>query len=149
MVWRANLCCKNSSEPRHCPPLHRGALPYNTHENSNLVRSYRHEHSNISISIRERSLSLLSNPAILVASAQSFAPLLPVHYRDGAGVELEGRPDALCTQHCGYTVIDSKNRTLNSRRDKVSIHRALQQEYTKYEAVIAALKAAEQDDNAF
>jgi hypothetical protein len=46
-------------------------------------------------------------------------------------MELEGRPDALCTQHRGYTFIELKNGALNYHRDKASSHRALQQEYTR------------------
>ncbi|MGJ7915456.1 hypothetical protein ACI48D_08265 [Massilia sp. LXY-6] len=64
-----------------------------------------------------------------VDPAQSFAPHLPIYYRDGAGIELEGRPDALCTQH--HTFIESKAGTLNNHRDKASSHWALQQEYTR------------------
>jgi hypothetical protein len=65
-----------------------------------------------------------------VAPAQTFAPLLPIHYHDGAGIELEGRPDALCTLPQTTTFIESKNGRLNCHRDKASSHRALQQEYT-------------------
>jgi hypothetical protein len=49
-----------------------------------------------------------------VALAQSFAPLLSIHHHDGASVELEGRPDALCTQHQGFTFIESNSGALNS-----------------------------------
>jgi hypothetical protein len=66
-----------------------------------------------------------------VAPAQTFAPHLPIHYRDGAGIELEGRPDALCTHHRSYTFIEAKNGKLNYHRDKESSHWALQQEYTR------------------
>ena len=65
-----------------------------------------------------------------VAPAQTFAPHLPIHYHDGAGMELEGRPDALCTLPQTTTFIESKNGRLNCHRDKESSHRALQQEYT-------------------
>jgi hypothetical protein len=66
-----------------------------------------------------------------VAPAQTFAPHLPIRYRDGAGIELEGRPDALCSQQRSYTFIESKNGVLNHHLDKASSHRALQAEYTR------------------
>ncbi|MFC3459715.1 hypothetical protein [Massilia haematophila] len=65
-----------------------------------------------------------------IKPSQTFAPLLTSNYRDGAGVELIGKPDALCTQaHC-YTYIESKAGRLNHHPDKASSHRALQDEYT-------------------
>lgn len=66
-----------------------------------------------------------------VAPAQTFAPLLPIHYHAGAGVELEGRPDALCTHHRTNTFIEAKDGKLNYHRDKASSHWALQQEYIR------------------
>lgn|GEM_PF-4543692 len=63
-------------------------------------------------------------------ATQTFAPLLPSTYRDGAGVELRGKPDALFTQAKSYTFIESKNGKLNYHLDKASSHRALQDEYT-------------------
>lgn len=65
-----------------------------------------------------------------IVGTQSFAPLLSSSYRDGAGVELIGKPDALCTQAHGFTFIESKDGVLNSHPDKASSHRALQDEYT-------------------
>jgi len=65
-----------------------------------------------------------------IIGTQSFAPLLTSSYRDGAGVELIGKPDALCTQAHGFTFIESKDGVLNSHPDKASSHRALQDEYT-------------------
>jgi len=63
-------------------------------------------------------------------ATQTFAPLLSSTYRDGAGVEQRGKPDALFTQPKSYTFIESKNGKLNYHLDKASSHRALQDEYT-------------------
>lgn len=65
-----------------------------------------------------------------IKPSQTFAPLLPSSYRDGAGVELTGKPDALCTQSHGYTFIEIKDKVLNHHRDKASSYRALLDEYT-------------------
>lgn len=65
-----------------------------------------------------------------ITPSQSFAPLLTNSYRDGAGVELIGKPDALCTQANCYTYFEIKAGRLNDHRDKASSHRALQDEYT-------------------
>lgn len=67
---------------------------------------------------------------IPVTATQTFSPLLPSTYRDGAGVELEGRPDALFKQPRSFTYIESKNGKLNNHLDKASCHRALMDEYT-------------------
>lgn len=76
-------------------------------------------------------LAFYATLPVPVIATQSFSPLLPSLYRDGAGVELEGRPDALATQGRSYTFIESKNGTLNFHPDKASSHRALQNEYTR------------------
>lgn len=83
----------------------------------------------MSASERE-ALTFYATLPVPVTATQSFSPLLPNVYRDGAGVELEGRPDALATQGQSYTFIESKNGTLNSHPDKASSHRALQDAYT-------------------
>lgn len=83
----------------------------------------------MSASERE-ALAFYATLPVPVIATQSFSPLLPSLYRDGAGVELEGRPDALATQCRSYTFIESKNGTLNFHPDKASSHRALQDSYT-------------------
>ena len=65
-----------------------------------------------------------------IVGTQSFAPLLPSSYRDGAGVELTGKPDAICTQACCFTFLEIKDGVLNDHPDKASSHQALQAEYT-------------------
>lgn len=65
-----------------------------------------------------------------IVGTQTFAPLLTSSYRDGAGVELIGKPDFLCTQARCYTFFEWKDGKLNSHLDKASSHRALQDEYT-------------------
>jgi len=74
-------------------------------------------------------LAFYATLPVPVKPTQTFAPHLPIHYRDGAGVELEGRPDAICTQPMSYTFIESKNGVLNHHSDKESSYWALQQEY--------------------
>jgi hypothetical protein len=74
-------------------------------------------------------LAFYATLPVSVKPTQTFAPHLPIHYRDGAGVELEGRPDALCTQSKSYTFIEIKNGVLNCHYDKGSSYWALQQEY--------------------
>jgi len=65
-----------------------------------------------------------------IKRTQSFLPLLPSRYLDGAGVELFGKPDALCTQsHC-FTYLEFKAGRLNHHLDKASSYRALLDEYT-------------------
>lgn len=76
-------------------------------------------------------LAFYATLPIPVVATQSFSPLLPSQYLDGAGVELEGKPDALATQGKSYTFIESKNGKLNFHPDKASSHRALQDEYTR------------------
>lgn len=66
-----------------------------------------------------------------VIGSQSFTPLLSKHYRDGAGAELWGKPDAFCRQPRSFTYIESKNGILNDHRSKASCHRALQQEFER------------------
>ena len=75
-------------------------------------------------------LAFYATLPVPVEPTQTFAPHLPIYFRDGAGVELEGRPDALCTQSRSYTFIEHKDGSLNHHHDKESSHRALQQEYT-------------------
>ena len=65
-----------------------------------------------------------------IKPTQTFAPLLPSSYRDGAGVELTGKPDAVCVQPRGFTFIENKSSSLNNHPDKDSSWWALQQEYT-------------------
>lgn len=84
------------------------------------------------ISASERqALAFYAKLPVSVVPTQSFSPLLSSQYRDGAGVELEGRPDALATQGRSYTFIEAKNGKLNFHPDKASSHRALQDEYTR------------------
>lgn len=66
-----------------------------------------------------------------IIATQSFAPLLPIHYHDGAGAEQWGKPDALCTQARTFTFIESKNGVLNHHLSRESCHRALQQEFER------------------
>jgi hypothetical protein len=84
----------------------------------------------ISASERE-ALAFYATLPVPVTPTQTFSPLLSSQYRDGAGVELEGRPDALATQGRSYTFIEAKNGTLNFHPDKASSHRALQDEYLR------------------
>lgn len=65
-----------------------------------------------------------------IEPAQTFTPLLSGNYRDGAGVELDGKPDAVCVQPRGFTFIECKSSSLNHHPDKHSSWWALQQEYT-------------------
>lgn len=65
-----------------------------------------------------------------IKPTQTFAPLLPSSYRDGAGVELAGKPDAVCVQARCFTYIECKSSQLNHHPDKHSSWWALQQEYT-------------------
>jgi hypothetical protein len=65
-----------------------------------------------------------------IKPTQTFAPLLPSTYRDGAGVELTGKPDAVCVQARSFTFIENKSCSLNNHPDKHSSWWALQQEYT-------------------
>ena len=83
----------------------------------------------MSASERE-ALAVFATLPVPVVPTQSFSPHLSSQYRDGAGVELEGRPDALATQGRSYTFIEAKNGILNFHPDKSSSHRALQDEYT-------------------
>jgi hypothetical protein len=64
-----------------------------------------------------------------IVPMQNFYPRLPTTYRDGAGTELMGKPDALCKQARSFTFIESKNGILNDHRSKDSCHRALQEEF--------------------
>jgi hypothetical protein len=64
-----------------------------------------------------------------IVPMQTFYPRLPTSYRDGDGVELNGKPDALCKQRLSFTYIESKKGILNDHRSKTSCHRALQQEF--------------------
>ena len=65
-----------------------------------------------------------------IKPSQTFLPLLPSRYLDGAGEELSGKPDALCTQsHC-FTYLEFKAGRLNHHPDKASSYRALLDEYT-------------------
>ncbi|CAN7194864.1 hypothetical protein [Massilia sp. LjRoot122] len=85
-----------------------------------------------SISASERqALAFYATLPVPVVPTQTFSPLLPSQYRDGANVELEGRPDALATQGRSYTFIEAKNGTLNFHPDKASSHRALQDEFMR------------------
>lgn len=84
--------------------------------------------STTSASERE-ALALYASLPMPIKPTQTFAPHLPIYYRDGAGVVQEGRPDALCTQPMSYTFIESKNGVLNHHYDKASSYWALQQEY--------------------
>jgi hypothetical protein len=91
----------------------------------------RHPERNSELSKSERTaLAKYATLPFNITPSQTFAPLLTGSYRDGAGVELLGRPDALCTQPRCYTFIESKNGKLNHHPDKASSHRALQTEYT-------------------
>jgi hypothetical protein len=74
-------------------------------------------------------LAFYATLPVLVETTQTFAPHLPIHYRDGSGVVQEGRPDALCMQSKTYTFIESKNGVLNGHHDEASSYWALQQEY--------------------
>jgi hypothetical protein len=65
-----------------------------------------------------------------IKPSQTFAPLLSSSYRDGAGVELTGKPDAICVQSRCFTNIECKSGSLNHHPDKHSSWWALQQEYT-------------------
>lgn len=65
-----------------------------------------------------------------IKPSQTFLPLLPSSYLDGAGEELTGKPDALCTQaHC-FTYLEFKAGRLNHHPDKASSYRSLLDEYT-------------------
>jgi len=65
-----------------------------------------------------------------IKPTQTFAPLLSSSYRDGAGVEQTGKPDAVCVQARSFTFIENKSSKLNHHVDKQSSWWALQQEYT-------------------
>ena len=65
-----------------------------------------------------------------IKPTHTFAPLLPSSYRDGAGVELTGKPDAVCVHPRGFTFIENKSCSLNHHPDKHSSWWALQTEYT-------------------
>jgi hypothetical protein len=85
---------------------------------------------NNTMSASERTaLAFMSTLPMKVVPMQTFAPHLPVHYRDGDGVELLGKPDALCLQPLTKTYIENKNGILNDHRSKASCHRALQGEF--------------------
>lgn len=77
-----------------------------------------------------RALAFCATLSVPVRASQTFSPLLPIHYRDGAGTELEGRPDALAIQGKSFTFIESKNGKLNFHISKASSHKALQEAYT-------------------
>lgn len=64
-----------------------------------------------------------------IVPMQSFQPRVKPEYRDGAGVELWGKPDALAKQPDSFTFIESKNGILNSHPSRQSCHRALELEY--------------------
>jgi hypothetical protein len=65
----------------------------------------------------------------LIVPMQSFQPRVTPYYRDGAGTELWGKPDALAKQPESFTFIESKNGCLNSHPSRQSCHRALELEY--------------------
>jgi hypothetical protein len=88
--------------------------------------------SNSSISASERTaLGFMATLPMKIIPKQTFAPHLPIQYRDGDGVELIGKPDALCIQHLTKTHIENKNGVLNHHLTKESCHRALQQEFDR------------------
>jgi hypothetical protein len=64
-----------------------------------------------------------------IVPMQNFYPRLPTSYRDGAGDELTGKPDALAKQRRSFTFIESKAGILNDHRSRASCHRALQAEF--------------------
>ncbi len=76
-------------------------------------------------------LGFMATLPMKIVPKQTFAPLLPIHYRDGDGVELLGKPDSLCKQARSYTFIENKNGVLNHHLTKESCHRALQQEFDR------------------
>lgn len=86
-------------------------------------------HQSTMSSSERAALAFMSTLPMKIVPKQTFAPHLPIHYRDGDGVELLGKPDALCIQHRTHTHIENKNGVLNHHLDKESCHRALQEEF--------------------
>ena len=87
---------------------------------------------NVISKAEQKSLAKFATLPFDIKATQTFAPLLTGEYRDGAGVTLYGKPDALCIQsHCS-TFIEIKASSLNHHVDKQSSWWALQQEYTHW-----------------
>lgn len=89
-------------------------------------------YNNSTMSASERTaVAFMSTLPMKIVPRQTFAPHLPIHYRDGDGVELLGKPDALCIQSRTKTHIENKNGVLNHRLTKEESHRALQEEFSR------------------
>ena len=98
--------------------------------------SSRHLNRIIKLSITSKaertSLAKFAKLPFDIKPTQTFSPLLSGQYRDGAGVELTGKPDALCTQARCFTFIENKSCSLNNHVNKQNSWWALQQEYTRW-----------------
>lgn len=92
--------------------------------------TYTSTNSNMSASERA-ALAIFDTLPQNIVPMQTFHPRVKPEYRDGAGIELWAKPDALAKQPHSFTFIESKNGILNSYPSKASCHRALELEYAR------------------